>query len=76
MFDRHAAPAAETSGNPAGLFHGTVHGDDGPHARWLRAAALLAQRTLRPLIDGGAVPGQVRACCAWSARSTSARCRR
>lgn len=35
-----AAPASGASGNPAGLFHGTVHADDGPHARWNRAAAL------------------------------------
>ena len=40
VFDRHAEPAAEASGNPAGLFHGAVMGHDGPHARLLRAAAL------------------------------------
>lgn len=44
VIDRRATPAAETSGNPAGLFHGTVHPDDGPHARLFRAAALTAQR--------------------------------
>lgn len=58
VFDRQATPAAETSGNPGGLFHGTVHADDGPHARWLRAAALLAQRTIAPLVAAG-LPGQV-----------------
>lgn len=56
VLDRHPAPAAETSGNRAGLFHGTVHADDGPHARWLRAAALFAQRALLPLLAAG-VPG-------------------
>jgi tRNA 5-methylaminomethyl-2-thiouridine biosynthesis bifunctional protein len=60
VLDRQTAPAQETSGNVAGLFHGTVHGDDGPHARLLRAAALQAARSLRPLIDSGAVPGQLR----------------
>jgi len=59
VLDRQPTPAAETSGNAAGLFHGTVHGDDGPHARLLRAAALFAERELRPLIDSGAVPGQI-----------------
>lgn len=57
VFDRQAEPAQETSGNPAGLFHGTVLPDDGPHARLQRAAALLATRTLRPWIAAGAVPG-------------------
>ncbi len=45
--------AAQTSGNPGGLFHGIVHPDDGPHARWLRAAALLAQRTIAPRVARG-----------------------
>ena len=42
VFDRHAAPACEASGNPAGLFHATVHANDGTHARLHRAAALQA----------------------------------
>lgn len=58
VLDRHAAPAAETSGNPAGLYHGTVHAGDGAHARLFRAAALAAERVYRPLIEQGAVPGQ------------------
>jgi len=58
VLDRHAAPAAETSGNPAGLFHGTVHAGDGAHARLFRAAALAAERVYRPLIEQGTVPGQ------------------
>jgi len=60
VLDRHAQPASETSGNPAGLFHGTVHEGDGPYARLFRAAALLAQRRLRPLINSGQVPGQLK----------------
>ena len=59
VFDRHAQPAQEASGNPAGLFHGTVNADDGAHARFHRAAALLAERTLRPWIAAGTVPGAV-----------------
>lgn len=58
VLDRHAAPAAETSGNRAGLFHGTVHADDGPHARWLRAAATFAQRAFEAPLAAG-VPGSV-----------------
>jgi len=59
VFDRQAGPAQETSGNAGGLFHGVVHAHDGPHARWLRAAALQATRALQPLIDSGNVPGTV-----------------
>ena len=56
VIDRHAEPAAEASGNPAGLFHGAVMGHDGPHARLLRAAALAAAPAMRAAIDRGA-PG-------------------
>ncbi|MFT7724478.1 MAG: FAD-dependent 5-carboxymethylaminomethyl-2-thiouridine(34) oxidoreductase MnmC [Roseateles sp.] len=42
-------PAQASSGNPAGLFHGTVNPDDGPHARFNRAAALATQALLREL---------------------------
>ena len=59
VFDRQSGPAGETSGNAGGLFHGIVHGHDGPHARWLRAAALHTERVLRPLIEAGAVPGTI-----------------
>ncbi len=47
VIDRHAEPAAEASGNPAGLFHGAVMGHDGPHARLLRAAALASVGSFR-----------------------------
>ena len=53
VFDRHDAPAAETSGNPAGLFHGSLHADDGPYARLYRAAALHAQREYGLAVQGG-----------------------
>ncbi len=57
VLDRHAAPASEGSGNPAGLFHGTLHGEDGVHARWNRAAALEAQRAVAHAIATQGVPG-------------------
>ena len=59
VLERHNAAAQETSGNPAGLFHGVLHPNDGAHAQLLRAAALRAQQCLAPLVVSGAVPGQV-----------------
>ncbi len=47
VIDRADAPATQGSGNPAGLFHGIVNPQDGAHARFNRAAALLAQRTVQ-----------------------------
>jgi len=44
VFDRQPQPASAASGNPAGLFHGVFHPDDGVHARTHRAAALAAAR--------------------------------
>lgn len=58
VLDRHAQPAAEASGNPAGLFHGVLHPADGTHARLGRAAAWMAQRHYAPLIHSGLVAGQ------------------
>ncbi len=56
VIDRHAEPAAEASGNPAGLFHGAVMGHDGPHARLHRAAALRMTQAARAALARG-VPG-------------------
>lgn len=53
LIERHDEPAAEASGNPAGLIHGAVMGHDGPHARLLRASALASQALLREAIDAG-----------------------
>ena len=61
VIDRHDRPAAEASGNPAGLFHGAVMGHDGPHARFLRAAApacgqwVAGQEHLLRLLEGTAL---------------------
>jgi tRNA 5-methylaminomethyl-2-thiouridine biosynthesis bifunctional protein len=55
VLDRHPQPAAGSSGNPAGLYHATVHRDDGPHARLFRAAALHTARLLSTL-DPSQVP--------------------
>lgn len=63
VYERHAGVAQETSGNLAGLFHGTVHAQDGVHARMLRAAALMAQRSIASAVQGGvrgAVQGLLR----------------
>jgi tRNA 5-methylaminomethyl-2-thiouridine biosynthesis bifunctional protein len=60
VFDRHAAPAQAASGNPGGLFHGTAHVSDGVHARFTRAAALLAAQRYAAAIDTAGVPGQCR----------------
>ena len=58
VVDRHAEPAGEGSGNPAGLFHGVVTPDDGLHARWHRAAALAFEGVAREAVAQG-VPGEV-----------------
>ncbi len=60
LIERHAAPALEGSGNPAGLLHGVVHVQDGVHARWHRAAALAAQRVVQQAIDEGSARGSLR----------------
>jgi tRNA 5-methylaminomethyl-2-thiouridine biosynthesis bifunctional protein len=57
LIDRTGAPAMEASGNPAGLFHGIVNPQDGAHARFNRAAALLAQRTVQEAIHSGVARG-------------------
>ena len=60
VFDRHAAPAQEASGNPAGLFHGIVNPQDGAHARFNRAAALEAQRVVAKAIADHGVAGSAK----------------
>jgi tRNA 5-methylaminomethyl-2-thiouridine biosynthesis bifunctional protein len=57
VLERRERPAAETSGNAAGLFHGSVAPDDGVPSRALRAAALDAARCYAPLLRAGVVAG-------------------
>ncbi|WP_326538320.1 FAD-dependent 5-carboxymethylaminomethyl-2-thiouridine(34) oxidoreductase MnmC [Pseudorhodoferax sp.] len=49
VLDRAEQPAAGSSGNPAGLFHATVHADHNPYSRLFQAAALYLQRWLPAL---------------------------
>ncbi len=58
LLDGNTGPAQGASGNPGGLFHTIVHGDDGIHARAHRAAALATWRRVRGWIDSGNLPGQ------------------
>ncbi len=59
VLDRHMKPAQEASGNPGGLFHGTAHATDGLHARFTRAAALLATVRYRDLVAVDPASGEV-----------------
>jgi tRNA 5-methylaminomethyl-2-thiouridine biosynthesis bifunctional protein len=64
VLERGAAIAQESSGNPAGLFHGIVNAQDGRHARFNRAAALEARAAVQIAVDhhgvGGAARGLLR----------------
>ena len=57
VLEAGSVPAGAASGNPAGLFHGVVHANDGAHAQLLRAAALRATQVYGPLIESGRVLG-------------------
>lgn len=59
VVDRQARPAGETSGNPGGLFHGTLHRHDGVHARLFRAGAMMAANAVREAMRRHALPGQL-----------------
>jgi tRNA 5-methylaminomethyl-2-thiouridine biosynthesis bifunctional protein len=60
VLDRAAEPAAGASGNPAGLFHGTVGGEDTRYTRWHRAASFSAARWWRESGTPGAADGLLR----------------
>ena len=55
LIDRHAAPAREASGNPAGLLRPALHREDTTIARLSRAALGYAMRHLSALADEGRV---------------------
>ncbi len=57
VLERHAAPAQETSGNPAGIFHAVVHANDGAHAQLLRSGALHTAQLLRGPLARAELPG-------------------
>lgn len=63
VLDAQTRAAAGASGNPAAIVHGTVHAQDGPHARYTRAAALWARQVYLPRLEGCAgsapVPGSL-----------------
>ena len=59
LLERHAGLAEESSGNPAGLFHGIVNVQDGAHARFNRAAALAAQGAVRTALMAHGALGSV-----------------
>lgn len=58
VLDQAAQPAQGASGNPAGLFHGVLHPEDGAHARLGRAAAWMAHHHYAALMAQGVVGGQ------------------
>ena len=76
VIDRAEAPAMQASGNPAGLFHGIVNSQDGAHARFNRAAALLAQRTVQQAIASGAVRGSAQGLLRLDTRGLDVQCLR
>lgn len=59
LIERRPQIAAAASGNPAGLFHGVVHAHDGVHARFNRAASLMAAEEVRRAIGRHGVAGAI-----------------
>ncbi|MDM4765484.1 FAD-dependent 5-carboxymethylaminomethyl-2-thiouridine(34) oxidoreductase MnmC [Pelomonas sp. SE-A7] len=55
VLEANPGPAQEASGNPLGLFHGTLNPDDGIHARFNRAAALAMAAALEQMPE---LPGR------------------
>ena len=59
VLERQTEAAQGASGNPAGIFHGSVNADDGIYARLYRSAALVAAAEYRGATASGRVDGQV-----------------
>lgn len=57
LVDSNDGPAREASGNPGGMFHAILHGEDGIHARAHRAAALMTTQVTRPWMTDGRLQG-------------------
>jgi tRNA 5-methylaminomethyl-2-thiouridine biosynthesis bifunctional protein len=58
LLDQAAGPAQGASGNPGGLFHSILHGEDGIHSRAHRAAAMACWQLASPWIKEGLIKGQ------------------
>ncbi len=56
LLEARDGPAQAGSGNPGGLFHGTLNPDDGLHARFNRATALHTRRCADALLASGHLP--------------------
>jgi len=72
LFERRSALAQEGSGNAAGVFHGVVHGHDGHHARFHRAAAYEAQRAVAEAVGGHGIRGSTSGLLRLASRSSDA----
>ncbi len=59
VLEQSATVAGEASGNPAGLFHAVVHGDDGRHARFHRSAAFAAAAAVGTAIERNGIGASV-----------------
>jgi tRNA 5-methylaminomethyl-2-thiouridine biosynthesis bifunctional protein len=59
IFERQPQLASQASGNAGGLFHGIVNAQDGVHARFNRAAALMAQQAVQIALASHGVAGAV-----------------
>ncbi|HEX4509673.1 MAG TPA: tRNA (5-methylaminomethyl-2-thiouridine)(34)-methyltransferase MnmD, partial [Burkholderiaceae bacterium] len=53
VYESAQTVASGASGNPAALVHGTFHPGDGPHARALRSAALMARQVYGEALAAG-----------------------
>ncbi|MEO5882811.1 MAG: FAD-dependent 5-carboxymethylaminomethyl-2-thiouridine(34) oxidoreductase MnmC [Caldimonas sp.] len=72
LFERRSTLADEASGNAAGVFHGVVHGQDGHHARFHRAAAFEARCAVGEAIVGHGTRGSTAGLLRLAGRSTDA----
>ena len=66
--DTHPKPAGGASGNPAGIYHPTLHAADNIHSRWLRSAALYAHARYQRWLQ--VAPDQLRGRCDGMFRAT------
>ncbi len=72
VLDAATAPASGASGNPAGLFHGIVNGQDGTHSRLYRSAALAIHKVVQDAITRHGVQGSTQGLWRLEARRSEA----